>query len=97
MIRGPKTMLREAGIAPGVRSVDRVDGPAAISRPSIRDTTLPSRPVRSDSRRADTRTRGRRVAPSARAWSAVTRYGSETVVLSPTAEITKVPDAVSLA
>ncbi len=27
----------------------------------------------------------------------LTRYGSETVVLSPIAEITKVPDAVSLA
>src|SRR6266849_10258981 len=60
MMRGPRTMLSEAGSALSVRSVRLVDATAATSTPSIRDTTLPSRPVGNGSQRADTRTRGKR-------------------------------------
>src|SRR3989442_8333421 len=79
-----------ARMVSAVRSSGRVDGPTATSKPSIRD-------IFSSQGASTGRTfrRTGRAEPFPRAGvSSETRYGSETVVPSPVAEIVNVPAEV---
>src|SRR5258705_11824258 len=96
MTHGPRTtMLSDVGSGLCSDSIGRADTSAPTSTPSIRDKTFPSRPGRPFS--ACGHEHAREESDSSRAWvRCLNRYGSETDGLSPVAEITKVPAAVSL-
>src|SRR5205807_8330973 len=95
MICGPRRpAVSEFGNVFRGFSVVRAQAPAATSTLSIPGMTLLSAGGKDSRRATDTNARtGRGLLPVRDATS--TRYGSETVTLSPVAEMLKVPDAES--